>query len=103
MPERRARPASPRPRRRRRSRRVAYGFDIVAVRIEDEGAVIIRMINRAQRPRALVCRAGRHGGGIEGVDRRTRACFEGDVQPPEQRLPGAYPELRPSFAPEAGI
>ena len=49
-------------------RRVADGFDVVAVGVEHEGAVIVRMIVRAIPARR--CRAaGGHGCLVEGVDR----------------------------------
>src|SRR5690606_10965800 len=43
-------------------------LDIVAVRIEHEGTVVIGVIMRAKAGRAIVGAAGRQRGGIEGVD-----------------------------------
>src|SRR5258708_5362203 len=72
----------------RASRRaVADGFYIVAVRIEDEGAVIGRMVLRPQARRAVVGAAGGYRGAMEGVDR-------GPVLGRESHMEMAFQPLR---------
>ena len=50
-------------------RRVADPLDVVAIGIEHEGAVIVRVILRPQSRCAIVLAAGRERGAVEGVDR----------------------------------
>ena len=57
---------------------VADGFDIVAVGVEDERAVIVRMIHWPQPRPAIVAAAGRDRRGVEGVDLGPAARREGD-------------------------
>jgi hypothetical protein len=58
---------------------VADGLDIVAVGVEDEGAVVAGVVDRAWARGAVVGAAGGKGGGVEGVDQLGRASAEGDV------------------------
>jgi hypothetical protein len=53
---------------------VADGLDVVAVGVEDKGAVIIRVVLRAQTGRAVVAPAGGKGGLVEGIDLCPRGC-----------------------------
>ena len=53
---------------RRSHRRVADGLDVVAVRVEDEGAVVVWMIKGTGSGRAVVLRAGSHSSLVERVD-----------------------------------
>ncbi|HEX4112172.1 MAG TPA: hypothetical protein VH020_06520 [Stellaceae bacterium] len=48
---------------------MADGFDVVAVGVEHEGAVIVRVILRAQARRAIVVSARRQRGTMERIDR----------------------------------
>ena len=50
--------------------RVADGLDIVAVGVEHEGAVVIRVIMRAKARRSVVLAARGNRGRIEGIDLR---------------------------------
>ena len=47
---------------------MADGFDIVAVRVDDEGAVIVGVVVRADARRAVVLAAGSQRRRVEGVD-----------------------------------
>jgi hypothetical protein len=49
-------------------RLVTHNLDIVSVRVEDEGAVIIRMIMGSEARRAVVFSSGREGGLMKCVD-----------------------------------
>src|SRR4051794_26604607 len=64
---------------RRLARRVADRLDVVAVRVEDEGAVVSRVIVGAYAGGAIVLAAGGEGGGVEGVHRRAVGRGEGHV------------------------
>ena len=57
-----------------------HRLDVVAIGIEHEGTVVIRMIMRAQARRAVVPAAGRDGGAIERVDLGAGLRREGDVE-----------------------
>jgi hypothetical protein len=59
---------------------VADGLDVVAVRIEHEGAVIVRVIMRPQAGSAMVRAAGGERGFVEFVDRGAVGRREGDMQ-----------------------
>src|SRR5580658_4098463 len=58
------------------------GFDIVAVRIEDEGAVVVRAVLRSRTGSAVVPPAGIDGGSVEGVHVVIRRRGEGDMERP---------------------
>ena len=47
---------------------VTNDFDVVAVRIEDEGAVVVRMIVRPQTRRAVIFSSGSEGGLMKSVN-----------------------------------
>ena len=79
-----------------------YGLDIVAVRIENESAVIILVIMGSQSGGAIVTRAGSNCRFIEGVDFLAIGRGKGNVQAAFQRRSGPDPELRP-LAAETGV
>ena len=47
---------------------MADGLDVVAVRVEDEGAVVVRVVDLADTRSAVVGPAGGERGGVEGVN-----------------------------------
>src|SRR5215204_6958030 len=61
-------------------RRVEDGFDVVAVRIEDERGVVVTAVLRAHTRRPDVGPAVVHCGGVPAHDRTGVACAEGDVR-----------------------
>src|SRR5262245_55694380 len=61
-------------------RGVADGFDVVAVGVEHEGAVVVLVVVRPQPGRAVVGGAGAERGRVEGVDLRARVGLEAHVQ-----------------------
>src|SRR6478672_1192211 len=67
-------------------------FDIVAVGIEDEGAVIIGMIMRPEARRAMVAAARFDRRRVEGVDQGAGLDGERDVSPLPHPLIVADPE-----------
>src|SRR5882724_1777767 len=80
---------------------VTDGFDIVAVGIEHEGAVIIGMIMRPEPRRAVVAAARRHRRRVEGIDQCTGIGGEGDMSPLADSLIVADPEIGLAVRPEA--
>src|SRR5437764_4025512 len=60
---------------------VTDGFDIVAIGIEHEGAIIIRMIMRPEARRTMIAPARFHCRRVEGVDLRASLDGEGDMGP----------------------
>src|SRR6185369_1539099 len=87
------RPSPPAGARAKMSRRpVADRFDIIAVRIENEGAVIGRMILRPQARCAVVGAAGGHGGTMEGIDRGPVLGRKGHMQMAFQPFRSGDPE-----------
>src|SRR5688572_33420718 len=85
---------------RRLLRFVANRFDVVSVRIEDEGTVVGRVILGAQAWRTIVPALGGCGFLVKGIDHRAIVAGEGDVQ---RRAGRALldPEVRFARAPEA--
>src|SRR6185312_11451792 len=75
--------------------RVADCFDIVAVRIEDEGAVIIRVVMRSETRTAIAAAADCYGRLVEGV--HLRPCIGRErIMAAGSRLGSlVQPELRP--------
>lgn len=55
------------------------GFDVVSVGIEQEGAVVVRVVFGAQPGRSVVFGAEREAGAMKSVDLRPRVRAEGDV------------------------
>src|SRR6478752_2981394 len=66
--------------RRLSIRAVAYGFDIVAVRIEHEGGVIGGVVLGPEPWRPVVSAPCRDRGMIENIDGGTAWSHEGDMQ-----------------------
>jgi hypothetical protein len=60
---------------------VADGLDVVAVGVEDEGAVVAGVVDRAESRGAVVRATGGNGRSVEGVDLLGVANAEGDVAP----------------------
>ncbi len=48
---------------------MTHRLDIVAVGIEYEGTIVVRVVMRPQAWRAIVLATGGNGGVVEGVDR----------------------------------
>jgi len=81
---------------------VADRFDVVAVGIEYEGAVVVGVILRAQPRPAVVLAAGGDGGAIEGVDGGAVLGGDGDVNAAIEAALVADPEIGLSVGAEAG-
>ena len=47
---------------------MAHHFDVVPVRTDDEGRIVVRVIVRAQTGRTMVLAARRQGRAMEGID-----------------------------------
>ena len=73
---------------------MAHRLDIVAVGIEHEGAVIVRVIVRPQSRRAVILAAGRERGAMEGVDRGAALGGDRDMQDALEPAFAADPEVR---------
>src|SRR5215212_5133192 len=74
-------------------------FDVVAVRIEDEGPVVARMVLGAKPRTTVVTPARRHGFVVEGVNCSAVVGGERDVEG-LACLALAYPEVRLAPPPE---
>ena len=59
---------------------MADGLDVVAVGIEDEGAVVVRVIMRAKARSAVVAAASIHCRAVESVDVGAGGGGEGDMK-----------------------
>ena len=70
---------------------VADNLDVVAVRIEDVGAVVVRVIDLPNARLAVVDAACLEPGGVERVNRRAVLGGEGDVQAARPSV-GALPD-----------
>src|SRR5215831_1330827 len=79
-------------------RPMADRLDVVSFEVEDEGAVVARMIVLAHPGPAVVFPSSRDRGFIEGVDHRAIAGDERNMGGPI-RLPSPDPKVR--FAPRA--
>ena len=83
----------PKPRLARRlglHRAVVDGLDVVAVGVEDEGAVVVLVVVRAQAGLAVVGPARGERGGVEGLDLVLGVDAEGEVAARRRGLaPGA--------------
>jgi hypothetical protein len=71
----------------------ADGFDVVAVRIEDEGTVVIGVVLGAKTWWAIVLATSLERGGVEGVDHGSVWRGEGDVGAGLGRVFEADPEV----------
>ena len=81
---------------------VADRFDVVAVGVEDERAVVGRVVVLADAGRAVVGAAGRERGRVEGVDRLAVVAGERDVRAGAVRLALRDPELVLALGAERG-
>jgi hypothetical protein len=72
---------------------VANDLDIVTVRVEDEGTVIIRMILRPEARRAVVFPSRRQGGLMKSIDQRAVVDPKGDMNAGVVRCSFADPEV----------
>ena len=63
---------------------VADRLDVVAVRIEDEGGVVVRGVLRAEAGGAVVRSSGGDGRDVERVDRGAVVALERDVRPADR-------------------
>ncbi len=59
---------------------MTYRFDTVAIRIKNESAIIIAMINRAEAGSAIVAAARFERPGMKGANRLTAWRAEADMQ-----------------------
>jgi hypothetical protein len=59
---------------------VTHGVNIVTIRADDKGAIVVRVILRPQAGRPVVPAAGGHGAAIEVVDLTPGLCGKGEVQ-----------------------
>src|SRR5512145_688883 len=93
-----------RPKRRMDSplRRVADRLDVVSVRIDDEGPVIVSVIFRPETWRAVILSARRERRLVEGAHLGAAARGEGEMNRPRARHAApAEPELRTALAPHS--
>ena len=81
---------------------MADGLDVVTVRVEHEGAVVVRVVVRPQPRRAIVLAAGRERRVIERIDRRSIVRGDRHVQRTIDPALGADPEIRLAADAEAG-
>ncbi len=77
---------------------MADRFYVTAFGVEDEGAVIVRVVMRAHARRAIVLAAGRDRGGVKPVDRGAIRGGEGNMQRAFRGLSVADPEEGPDVA-----
>src|SRR5262245_57477170 len=75
-------------------RSVADRLDVMAIEVEDEGAVVVRMVLRPQTRRPVVPPAGPERGLVEGAHLGPRLDREGDVHGRSGLTVAADPELR---------
>jgi len=73
---------------------VAHGFDIVTIRTNDKGAVVVRVVLRPQTRRTVVAAARGNGVSIEVVDLTPGLCGKREVQRSALHRAGAEPERR---------
>ena len=81
---------------------MAHGLDVVAVRIEDEGAVIVLVVVGPRTRRAVVAAARPDRGAVERIDLGVGLRREGDMSSALGLRASADPEERLSVDPETG-
>jgi hypothetical protein len=81
---------------------VTHGLDVVAVGIEHERTVIVRVIARAQAGRAIVLAACGERRAMEGVDGRPIVGVDRNMQNALEPSLAADPEIRLAVLAEAG-
>src|SRR5262245_49019304 len=74
-------------------RQVADRFDVVVVEVEDEGAVVVRMVLRPQARCAVAPTARSESGVVEGAHRGAALDHEGDVRRRRRPAVAGDPEL----------
>src|SRR5579859_7451929 len=80
---------------------MAYGLDIVAIGIQDKGAIIVVVIMRPEARCAMVLAAGRHSRFVKGIDTGTILGGECDMCP-GNILANANPEIGLALGPVTG-
>src|SRR5690606_29505276 len=73
--------------------RVAHRFDVVAVGVENEGPVIVGVINLAYARRAIVPATGPKRGGVKRIDIGARFRGESEMQMAGASSAAADPEI----------
>ena len=85
---------------------MADRFDVVPIRVQHEGAIVIRVVMQARTRRAIVAPAGGQGSMIERVDLGAGLHAEGHVQRRVVHRPGrgraGDPEVRLGRLAETG-
>src|SRR5882672_4791216 len=76
------------------SRSVAYGLDIMAIRVEHKSTVIVTMIIWSRPWSAVVAPTSGKCSRMKGIYRRTVWCREGHVRASDHRIARADPEDR---------
>jgi len=79
---------------------MADRLDVVAVGIDDERAVVVRMIMRPEARLAVILAARGDRGLVKGVDIRSRFAAKGQVNPGFRCIPLENPEIGFSGDPE---
>ena len=82
---------------------MANRFDIVAIEVDDEGAIVVGVIVRSQARRAIVAPSGRERGAIKRVGVGSGACGEGDVSAALRSVARPDPEKRLSRRAKPGV
>ena len=81
-------------------RPVTHGFNIVTIRTDDKGAVVVRVVMRPQTRTPVVLAAGSDGAAIEVVDLTPSLCGKRKVQRSTFHRAGAEPERRFMVSPQ---
>ena len=81
---------------------VADRLDVVAIRIEHVGAVVVLVVDRARAGRPVIDPACAKRRLVEGVDEVSRVAGEGDVNLGDGRARGLESEERLAVASESG-
>ena len=82
---------------------MAHRLDIVPIRIEHEGSVVVRVVLRPEPRRAVVHASRLERRPVKRVDSGARLRDEGDVQRALQGGARANPEIRLAIGPQAGM
>src|SRR5215211_3555615 len=88
-------------RKRNLCRPVTDGLDVVAVWIQDKGAVVLRVVVGAQAGWAVVAASGGQPGSMERLHGGPIGAGDGDMGWPAQRPVGVDPEVRLAVATQA--
>jgi hypothetical protein len=71
---------------------MTHGFNIVTIRTNDKGGVVVRVVIRSQARRPVVLATGSDGAAIEVVDLTPSLCGESKMQRSTFLRAGAEPE-----------